>query len=129
MILTRKSIVAQYDTDGSGEIEFPEFCNMMSQKMSQQDDAEMVKLKIMRMILLVMMVKSVIIIIMMMVTIRNRLDINGQVRLAFRTLDKDGSGTIETSEFKHLMTHIGKRTTNTNTNTSTNINADKTTIT
>ena len=30
-----------------------------------------------------------------------------QVRLAFRTLDKDGSGTIETSEFKHLMTHIG----------------------
>ena len=46
MILTRKSIVAQYDTDGSGEIEFPEFCNMMSQKMSQQDDAEMVKLVI-----------------------------------------------------------------------------------
>ena len=36
----------QYDTDGSGEIEFPEFCNMMSQKMSQQDDAEMVKLVI-----------------------------------------------------------------------------------
>ena len=129
MILTRKSIVAQYDTDGSGEIEFPEFCNMMSQKMSQQDDAEMVKLKIMRMILLVMMVKSVMIIIMMMVTIRNQLDINGQVRLAFRTLDKDGSGTIETSEFKHLMTHIGKHTTNTNTNTSININADKTTIT
>ena len=97
--------------------------------MSQQDDAEMVKLKIMRMILLVMMVKSVMIIIMMMVTIRNQLDINGQVRLAFRTLDKDGSGTIETSEFKHLMTHIGKHTTNTNTNTSININADKTTIT
>ena len=34
---------------------------------------------------------------------------NDQVRLAFRTLDKDGSGTIETSEFKHLMTHIGKQ--------------------
>ena len=30
------------------------------------------------------------------------------VRLAFRTLDKDGSGTIETSEFKHLMTRIGR---------------------
>ena len=29
------------------------------------------------------------------------------VRLAFRTLDKDGSGTIDTGEFKHLMTHIG----------------------
>ena len=40
--MKRKSIVAQYDTDGSGEIEFPEFCNMMSNKMSQQDDAEMV---------------------------------------------------------------------------------------
>ena len=34
---------------------------------------------------------------------------NDQVRLAFRTLDKDGSGTIETSEFKHLMTHIGMK--------------------
>ena len=32
------------------------------------------------------------------------------VRLAFRTLDKDGSGSIATSEFKHLMTHIGKFT-------------------
>jgi Ca2+-binding EF-hand superfamily protein len=30
------------------------------------------------------------------------------VRLAFRTLDKDGSGSIATSEFKHLMTHIGE---------------------
>ena len=29
------------------------------------------------------------------------------IKLAFRTLDKDGSGTIATSEFKHLMTHIG----------------------
>ena len=29
------------------------------------------------------------------------------VRLAFRTLDKDGSGTIDTCEFKHLMTNIG----------------------
>ena len=25
------------------------------------------------------------------------------VRLAFRTLDKDGSGTIDTGEFKHLI--------------------------
>ena len=30
------------------------------------------------------------------------------VRLAFRTLDKDGSGSISTAEFKHLMTHIGE---------------------
>ena len=29
--------------------------------------------------------------------------------MAFRTLDKDGSGTIETAEFKHLMTHIGEQ--------------------
>ena len=31
------------------------------------------------------------------------------VRMAFRTLDKDGSGTVETAEFKHLMTHIGRK--------------------
>ena len=37
----------QYDTDGSGEIEFPEFCNMMSNKMNQSDDAEMVKIMMM----------------------------------------------------------------------------------
>ena len=29
------------------------------------------------------------------------------VRLAFRALDKDGSGSICTAEFKHLMTNIG----------------------
>ena len=29
------------------------------------------------------------------------------VKLAFRALDKDGSGTVCTKEFKHLMTHIG----------------------
>ena len=63
--------VCQYDTDGSGQIEFPEFCNMMSHKMNENDDEEM-------------------------------------VRLAFRTLDKDGSGSICTNEFKHLMTHIGE---------------------
>ena len=68
-----KSIVAQYDTDGSGEIEFPEFCNMMSQKMSQQDDAEMVKLKIMMLMRMMMIVVKSVIIIMMMVTIRNHL--------------------------------------------------------
>ena len=78
--------------------------------------------------MMMILVKSVIVMIMMMVTIRNQLD-NCQVRLAFRTLDKDGSGAIETSEFKHLMTHIGKHTTNTNANTSGNLNADKTTIT
>ena len=31
-----------------------------------------------------------------------------QVTLAFRALDKDGRGTVETSEFKHLMTHVGQ---------------------
>ena len=72
--MTRKSIVAQYDTDGSGEIEFPEFCNMMSQKMSQQDDAEMVKLRIMTMMMMMMILVKSVIIIMMMVAIRNQLD-------------------------------------------------------
>jgi calmodulin len=36
--------VFQYDTDGSGQIEFPEFCNMMSHKMNDNDDEEMVRL-------------------------------------------------------------------------------------
>ena len=31
-----------------------------------------------------------------------------KVTLAFRALDKDGSGTVETAEFKHLMTHVGQ---------------------
>ena len=30
------------------------------------------------------------------------------IRLAFRALDKDGSGTVSTKEFKHLMTHLGR---------------------
>ena len=33
----------QYDTDGSGQIEFPEFCNMMSHKMNASDDKEAVR--------------------------------------------------------------------------------------
>jgi len=33
------------------------------------------------------------------------------VRMAFRVLDKDGSGTISSHEFKHLMTHIGDKLT------------------
>ena len=61
----------QYDTDGSGQIEFPEFCNMMSAKMGTVNDEDM-------------------------------------IRMAFRVLDKDGRGTIKSSAFKHLMTHIGK---------------------
>ena len=64
-------LINEYDTDGSGQIEFPEFCNMMSAKMAEDNDEDM-------------------------------------VRLAFRTLDKDGSGTISTDEFKHLMLHIGE---------------------
>ena len=31
------------------------------------------------------------------------------IRMAFRVLDKDGSGTITSKEFRHLMTHIGDR--------------------
>ena len=45
----------QYDTDGSGEIEFPEFCNMMSNKMNQSDDAEMVKIMMMTIMLTITM--------------------------------------------------------------------------
>ena len=59
----------QFDTDFSGHIEFPEFCNMMSAKMGTVNDEDM-------------------------------------IRMAFRVLDKDGNGTIKSSAFKHLMTHI-----------------------
>ena len=31
------------------------------------------------------------------------------LRMAFRVLDKDGSGTITTKEFRHLMTNIGDK--------------------
>jgi len=37
-------LVNKYDTDGSGKIEFPEFCNMMSHKMSYAEDEEMIRL-------------------------------------------------------------------------------------
>ena len=56
----------------SGQIEFPEFCNMMSAKMGTVNDEEM-------------------------------------VRAAFRVLDMNGDGRIKSSEFKHLMTHIGNK--------------------
>ena len=62
--------MVQYDTDGSGQIEFPEFCNIMTDKMNIVNDEDM-------------------------------------IRMAFRVLDKDGSGTISARAFKHLMTHIG----------------------
>ena len=51
-------------------IEFPEFCNMMSDKMNAVNDEDM-------------------------------------IRMAFRVLDKYGTGTISSKNFKHLMTHIG----------------------
>ena len=31
------------------------------------------------------------------------------IRMAFRVLDKDGSGTITSAEFRHLMTNIGDK--------------------
>jgi len=67
-------LLNEYDTDGSGMIEFGEFCNMMSDKMNADNDEDM-------------------------------------IRMAFRVLDKDGSGTISSKAFKHLMTHIGDKLT------------------
>ena len=43
-MLNTNFLKCQYDTDGSGQIEFPEFCNMMSHKMNITDDVEMVRL-------------------------------------------------------------------------------------
>ena len=36
-------MINEFDTDGSGQIEFPEFCNMMSSKMGETDDEEAVR--------------------------------------------------------------------------------------
>ena len=38
----------------------------------------------------------------------NTVNDEDMIRMAFRVLDKDGSGTISSKAFKHLMTHIGK---------------------
>ena len=34
----------QYDTDNSGQIEFPEFCNMMADKMNMVNDEDMIRM-------------------------------------------------------------------------------------
>ena len=70
-----KNFNLQFDTDGSGQIEFPEFCNMMAIKMNDDETDEEL------------------------------------IRMAFRVLDKSGSGTITSKEFKHLMTNIGDKLT------------------
>ena len=36
--------LSQYDTDYSGQIEFPEFCNMMEDKMTCVNDEEMIRM-------------------------------------------------------------------------------------
>ena len=36
-------MINKFDTDGSGQIEFPEFCNMMASRMSDNDDEEAVR--------------------------------------------------------------------------------------
>jgi Ca2+-binding EF-hand superfamily protein len=64
----------QFDTDGSGFIEFPEFCNMMAEKMNTINDEDL-------------------------------------IRTAFRVLDKRGTGSVSTAEFKNLMTNIGDKLT------------------
>ena len=36
-------LINEYDTDGSGQIEFPEFCNMMAERMGENEDEEAVR--------------------------------------------------------------------------------------
>ena len=43
LMIMMNNFLMQYDTDGSGQIEFPEFCNMMSHKMNASDDKEAVR--------------------------------------------------------------------------------------
>ena len=37
----------------------------------------------------------------------NAVNDEDMIRMAFRVLDKYGTGTISSKSFKHLMTHIG----------------------
>jgi len=39
----------------------------------------------------------------------NAVNDEDMIRMAFRVLDKDGSGTISAKSFTHLMTHIGDK--------------------
>ena len=36
-------MINEFDSDGSGQIEFPEFCNMMASKVGKNDDEEAVR--------------------------------------------------------------------------------------
>ena len=36
-------MINEFDTDGSGQIEFAEFCNMMASKVGENDDEEAVR--------------------------------------------------------------------------------------
>ena len=36
-------MINEFDTDGSGQIEFPEFCNMMASKVGANEDEEAVR--------------------------------------------------------------------------------------
>ena len=38
------SCMMQYDTDGSGQIEFPEFCNIMTDKMNMVNDEDKIRM-------------------------------------------------------------------------------------
>jgi len=42
----------------------------------------------------------------------NTVNDEDMIRMAFRVLDKDGSGTISAKSFTHLMTHIGDKLSN-----------------
>ena len=36
-------MINEFDSDGSGQIEFPEFCNMMASKVGENEDEEAVR--------------------------------------------------------------------------------------
>uniref|UniRef100_A0A0K0CZI4 Calmodulin n=1 Tax=Angiostrongylus cantonensis TaxID=6313 RepID=A0A0K0CZI4_ANGCA len=73
-------MVNEVDIDGSGTIDFPEFCQMMKRMNKarkralpfQENDSEM-------------------------------------IREAFRVFDRDGNGYITAEEFRYFMTHMGEQ--------------------
>jgi len=47
----------------------------------------------------------------MMADKMNQVNDGDMIRMAFRVLDRNGTGTISSKAFKHLMTHIGDKLT------------------
>jgi calmodulin len=80
-------MVNEIDIDGSGTIDFPEFCQMMKR---MNKVGEMWKIEIPHKII-------------------SQENDSEMIREAFRVFDRDGNGFITADEFRYFMTHMGEQ--------------------